>query len=372
MKRRKNYFSFLKKSAIVGAFLLLVSCETINVQSAEEMATIKFSIDDESIGLSKNGEMMSVGDNMVKSASELGDTTDFILRVYSTSGSKVYEGKYGKRPADFNVLPGGYEISLYSREKNKPTFEMPLYGDTLVTFVEAKQQLNVRFRCRQLSGGVKFNFTQEFKDKFPGQGIVVQQGENRVSYYYTEDRYLYLGDDFFSLIYADGYKDTTLLNKRVLGNEMINMNLTYSSSGSGKSAFSISLDTNRVWYNHTHNVSLQIPTGVYTIEEAKRFVGEKNLSIFGYVYGGDPTESSIVVRAPFKSTTTLVLAPSMTERYRYNMMVVELPSGDVRDGANLVAYPRNLGRPVVITGNLVADYYGYIGIKSTKSVTFLD
>ena len=66
-----------------------------------------------------------------------------------------------------------------------------------------------------------------------------------------------------------------------------------------------------------------------------------------------------------------MIAPSMSERNRNNMMVVELPSGEIRDGLNLVVTPENLGRPVVVTGTIVQSYYGYTGIKSTKSYTLL-
>ena len=61
----------------------------------------------------------------------------------------------------------------------------------------------------------------------------------------------------------------------------------------------------------------------------------------------------------------------MLERNRDNCFVVELPSGSVRDGLNLVAFPENLGKAVLVTGNIVESYYGYIGIKGTKAYTIL-
>jgi hypothetical protein len=53
------------------------------------------------------------------------------------------------------------------------------------------------------------------------------------------------------------------------------------------------------------------------------------------------------------------------------MFAVELPSGAVRDALNLVTNPSRLGSPVLITGTVVESYFGYIGIKNTKSYVLL-
>ena len=62
----------------------------------------------------------------------------------------------------------------------------------------------------------------------------------------------------------------------------------------------------------------------------------------------------------------------MAERNRNNSFVVELPAGTIRDQTNLVAYPRNLGRLIVVVGEIVPSYFNYIGVKGTKSYYFLD
>ena len=77
------------------------------------------------------------------------------------------------------------------------------------------------------------------------------------------------------------------------------------------------------------------------------------------------------MRMPFSSATTLVIAPSMSERNRNNMMVVELPQGSVRNALNLVSHPDYLGRPVLVTGTITASYYGYPGVKNTKGYMLL-
>ena len=61
----------------------------------------------------------------------------------------------------------------------------------------------------------------------------------------------------------------------------------------------------------------------------------------------------------------------MAERDRSRMMVVELPSGELRDALNLVDHPHLVGNPIIINGTITDSYYGYPGIKSTKSFTMM-
>ena len=42
---------------------------------------------------------------------------------------------------------------------------------------------------------------------------------------------------------------------------------------------------------------------------------------------------------------------------------MSLPVGDVRDGLNLVDNPGLLGKRVFLKGNIVASYFGLVGIK---------
>lgn len=302
----------------------------------------------------------------------LKDTADFILSVYSTDGAKVYHGKYGARPADFYVLPGGYEVSLYSKEPASPKFDNPVFGDSRTVVIREKEQLSVKFHCIQRNGGVRFSFNSDFKRRFPGNGVEIVQGEGRIQYSYSESRYVYVEPDFFSVVYNGGRGDTILLHKRVEPGQMAQMKLSYSIPDGYNSSFKVELDTVRSWLSSDYNIGLRIPTGAVTIEEAKRMVGEKNVSVFGFIYGGDPTTVAIRISPPFTSPTTLVIAPSMGERNRNNCFVVELPSGKIRDYLNLVGRPGHLGRAIVITGEIVPDYFNYTGIKGTKSYAFIN
>ena len=61
----------------------------------------------------------------------------------------------------------------------------------------------------------------------------------------------------------------------------------------------------------------------------------------------------------------------MKVRNRNLCIAVELPSGTVRDGLNLVVNPELIGSPVVVCGNVVDSYYGYVGLKGTKRYILL-
>lgn len=61
--------------------------------------------------------------------------------------------------------------------------------------------------------------------------------------------------------------------------------------------------------------------------------------------------------------TNIVIAASASEKTDANTVVVQLPSGAVRDGLNLPQNPSVLGKEVLLYGNLVA-YFKVIGVKN--------
>ncbi len=299
------------------------------------------------------------------------DTNNFILTIYSAQGEKIYDGKYGARPQEISVDPGGYEVGLYSRRFNPPALDSPVFGEEHTIIVAENEQAQVSFMCRQVNAGIRFSFAENFKEKFPGGGVWLKQGEKELLYGYEEGKYAYVSTDPFQISYKSGDTDTLLLEKSLEAGQMVTMKLSYSASHTSASVFKVDVDTTREWLSWNYNVGLRIPSGSVTINEAKSMIGQKNVKVFGYIFGGDPSTTTVRVGPPFSSKSTIVLAPSMGERNRNNMMVVELPSGSVRDGLNLVVHPEYLGRPVVVTGTIVQSYYGYVGVKSTKSYTLL-
>lgn len=361
----KSYVRVLG-SVLVAAFLLQ-GCTSFMLKGPEEnpdaRGSIAFSIDDVPQEHYSDGTFLKSGINT--------DTNSFILKIYSTDGEKVYDGEYGERPQEITVTPGGYEVGLYSRRFNPPALDTPVFGEEHTIVVAENEQARVSFMCRQVNAGIRLSFEDNFREKFPAGGVYVVQGEKKLEYSYSQSKYAYVSTDKFAITYSSGGKDTVLLEKSLQDGQMVSMRLSYSASRTTASVFKVEVDTARQWSSFNYNVGLRIPAGALTIHEAKEHIGEKNIKVFGYIFGGDPTTTTVRVGAPFDSKSTIVIAPSMSERNRSNMMVVELPSGEVRNALNLVNNPDNLGRPVVVTGTIAQSYYGYPGVKSTKSYALL-
>ena len=161
-----------------------------------------------------------------------------------------------------------------------------------------------------------------------------------------------------------------ILSRHIPVKQMLTVNLTYVPS-SKRVSIKIEKDTVKYWKSESYNAALKMPTGSYTIAQAKDMIGTKNVMVFGFVFGGDVTQNTVRVSPPFSSRTNLLLAPDMQERNRNNMFAVELPSGNVRDALNLVDHRNLLGCAIVVTGNVVENYFGYPGIKSTKEGSVL-
>ena len=340
----------------------LAGCSDFKLDNAKDSGTISLAIGEVPDALVSDGTFLKSGIDT--------DTNNFILSIYSTQGEKIYDGKYGDRPQEIVVTPGSYDVAIYSTRFNPPKFSAPQYGDEQTIIVEENMQAKVSFMCKQINAGLKLKFSNDFIAKFPGNGIYVKQQDNKVAYDYWQTKYIYVAAEPFELVYSTEDKDTVLLNKSLLAGQMVTMNLSYSESNTTASILNVQVDTTRDWISYGYNLGLKIPTGALSIEEAKQHIGER-VQVFGYILGGDPTTQTIRVGPPFESKSAIVIAPTMTERNRYDMFVVELPSGAVRDALNLVVNPHRLGCPVLITGTIVESYYGYIGIKNTKSYALL-
>lgn len=308
----------------------------------------------------------------LKSNNSYQDTNSYILTIKSEEGDELYNGTYGNKPANFIVDAGSYDISVYSRKPSGPMFDTPIWGDSVTVVINADEQVKVNFKCTQVNTGIRMSFTDDFKSRFPGSGVGVLQDEKILDYKYTEERFAFVMPKFFAVTYSNSQKDTILMHKKFDAGQMISMRLNYNTAPASSSNFTITVDTTRVWISDEFNVGASIPDGCFTIEQAKAFIGtDAVIPVFGYIFGGDVTSNSMRISPPFTTKSCIVIAPNMMESNRNNCFVVELPNGKIRDGLNLVDKPHLLGRAVVITGKIVESYYGYPGIKSTKSYMLL-
>ena len=358
----------MKRAIILFALLAtatICSCNKLfNNEVSEKGAAISFSINAESL-------YDYVDDARTKNVLLTLDTNKFLLKVYSSDGVKIYDGKYAERPATMDIAKGTYDIELLSSKFTGPQFDEPLVGEKKTIVVGDTDNVHISFNCKQVNCGLRLSFDNGFISKFPGTGVRITQNSKTENYRFSEKRYIYLNPELFEIHAWSNGIDTLLLERALAGGQMMDLKLSYA-SGSGKGVgISYTCDTTREWLSGELNVGFTIPAGCLTIPEAQKRIGESNIMVFGYIYGGDPTTNSVRIAPPFTSRTSIVIAPNMKVRNRNSCIAVELPSGTVRDGLNLVVNPELIGSPVVVCGNVVDSYFGYVGLKGTKKYILL-
>lgn len=353
---------------ISAAALYSGGCNNLLYTEEQQTCKLTFSINESSFYGMKSGiyEQRSVWSNDMANL----DTNNFILSIYTQDGSKVYDGKYGKRPNEIIVLPGAYDIKLSSGDFHTPEFDSPQYGDEQTIIVEANSSISVTLMCKQLNAAMRISFTAGFKEKFSGKGVKLRDVNGEMFYPYNKYDFCYVQPGAVELLYEKNSTDTLLFTRQLSASQMLSLNLSYA-PGNRTASLKLDTDTTKNWKSENFNTGLKIPTGAVTIEQAKEMVGEKNVMVFGFILGGDASETTIRVGPPFTSRTNIVIAPSMLERNRNNMFVVELPSGEIRDALNLVVNSKLQGSAIVITGNIVDNYYGYPGLKNVKAYSIL-
>jgi hypothetical protein len=350
---------------LLAVALVAISCDSLKITRSAGEGVISFKINSAKFALMQK--------RLVKASSLLQlDTNSFILSVYTTGGAKVYEGKYGERPSEMVVGEGSYDIKIRSSNFSVPEFDKPLFGEDQTVDISADKITRVEFSCRQLNAGVKLTFAQSFINQFRGSGVKLVDDYGSLLYTYQESRHAYLLPGLMKIVCSRNGADTVLMERELIAAQMLSCNLSYSLAGGNlSSSFKIEIDTSRIWITDNFNAGLKIPAGAYTVINAKQHVGEKNIMVFGYIIGGDVTANTIRIGPPFSSKTNIVVAGGKNERQRANCFAVELPSGPIRDAINLVDNPDLIGSAIVVTGEIVSNYYGYIGVKGTKAYSLL-
>lgn len=298
----------------------------------------------------------------------LPDTNDFILYLSDASGEYVYSGFYGDKPEKFDLAPGSYTAKVISREFNVPAFGTPQFGDEVCFILESGEEASVRFGCTQMNSGVRLLISDAFITDYDGGVIFLTSADGRLMYSYNEKRIAYFNPGAVSLKFLYDGIENTLFTKMLDAREILTVNLD-ASGGDGetdRAGISISVDTSRVWNDFNYSFGGDKGGSIedaLTVDEARGRAGEKDLWVCGYIVGGDLTSSDISFSAPFHSYTNIAIASSRTVRDRDECLSVSLPVGEVRDGLNLVDNPGMLGKRVYLKGNIVASYFGLVGVK---------
>ncbi|MER2260939.1 MAG: DUF6359 domain-containing protein [Psychrobacillus sp.] len=95
-----------------------------------------------------------------------------------------------------------------------------------------------------------------------------------------------------------------------------------------------------------------------------------NATVQGYIVGTASSGTSYDQEAPFTLATNIGLADSPDETNPANILPVQLPTGNVRAGLNLVDNPSLFKSEVAVTGTLSA-YFSVPGMRSASAYTII-
>lgn len=310
------------------------------------------------------------------------DTNEFILSVTNASGASLYYGKFGAAPQKIITAPGSYTITAKSCEFFSPLFSSPQYGDSQVAVVSSGKDCSVMLNCDQMNAGIRLTIDPAFLDAFPNGVIFLKSAEGKLMYGYAEKRIAYFRPGNISVILNDNGKEKTLATYKLEAKEILGLKLDISGtpSTSVSSGIHLQVDTSRIWKSD----GLVIDAGsgdidtdrgstketALSISEAKKRIGETDLWIYGFIVGGDLSSSRCSFELPIESRTNIVIAEKSSCTDKDDCLAIQLRSGSVRDGLNLVDNPGLMGKKVFLKGDIVEAYYGIPGIQSISEYSF--
>ncbi|MFA6592654.1 MAG: DUF6359 domain-containing protein [Bacteroidales bacterium] len=305
-----------------------------------------------------------------KVSEEIPDTNDFILDIRKADGEVIYSGSYGDSPESFETAPGNYTVTVVSETFSKPQFASPQYGDTQVAVVTSGKTINVVLSCTQLNCGIKLNIASNFLTSYPHGVLFVKSDDGKLMYSYSEDRIAYFNPGKVALVLNNESKDETLFSRTLKARDVLVVGLSAPSKESSSNSVRITLDTSRLWQSENYVIgdgetdgnSGKTKEESLSVAQAKAAVGAKGVWVHGYIVGGDLSSSGISFEPPFKSASNLAIASRSSADDKSQCLSVQV-SSDIRAALNLVDNPELIGERVFLQGDIVASYFGIVGIK---------
>lgn len=292
------------------------------------------------------------------------DTNKYWLSI-SGSSEVVYSGRYVARPQAMYLKPGTYKVSLTSREFKEPE-RTPLFGDEKSVKCKKDSSQQINLLSKQLTGGIRFNFTDKFKSYFSGPGVYIKKDTALTFVDYSDGRYFFYYAGKISLVYKAKERDTVFYNRSMKAEELVTLTLDYDLAKMDKGGINVSFDTTRTRVSEYFNVGGDTPAGCCSVLEAQGAVGD-TVTVFGYIVGGDASKTKFKTEAPFSSQTHIVIAGKPSQTLWEEAMAVELSSGSSeREELNLVDNPNLLGHSVIVRG-VVTPYFDHPGLKKVTS-----
>lgn len=356
MKKRLIRFAAIAFSAIVS--VVVSSCESARLSDKGE-GELRLTFSSEMGGL-------------VKTVTELPDTSDFLLTIVNSSGESIYDGKYGDCPESLKVSSGSYVVNVRSCQFSKPAFSSPQYGDSQCVMVEKNGVVNVALVCRQLNAGVRLSISPQFLTAYPDGVLFLKSSEGKLMFSYSEKRIAFFNPGPVSLVLNRNSSDEVLMTRELQAQEILVLGVGVSGTSEpaqGK-GISVHVDTTRVWTEESFVIGEgsggTSAEDAFSVAQARSMAPMENVWVSGYIVGGDLTSASGAFEEPFKSKTNLILGPRSTTKDRGVCIAVQLPAGAFRDKLNLVDNPSLLGEKVCLRGDLVTDYFNMVGLKNLE------
>lgn len=322
----------------------------------------------------QKGELrISFNDGQITRISEtVPDTSDFLITVSDSDGGIIYDGPYGASPESIMVDAGSYDIFVRSCDFSKPAFSTPQFGERQCVVVPSGGVCNVKLTCVQMNAGIRLRIDESFLKCCPDAVLFLKSSSGKLMYSFTETRVAYFLPGNVSLMMSENSVDRILFTRELQPRSVLDIAVSAASDpdSPSKESISVAVDTTRNWTSESYviggdeNDEGEDMSRALTVSQALSSIGAEEVWVSGYIVGGDLTSSSASFDPPFASRTNIVLGPRSSTDDRDVCLSVNLPSGSVRDGLNLVDNPSLLGRKVYIKGNIVESYYGMPGLKN--------
>ncbi|MFA6334581.1 MAG: DUF6359 domain-containing protein [Bacteroidales bacterium] len=312
---------------------------------------------------------------------EFPDSNSFILSIKSSTGTVIYNGTYGERPANLELNAGSYDVSICSRLFVTPEFDAACYSDSKTVIIQSGKVYLLALTCRQSNVGLRLSFTPEFMARFAGYKPEVADSKGTLEYPFNETRFAYLNPGTISIILkevlpaesTDTSEVIPILDRVVTARDMLTINLHANPEDSTKSA-GIIIDTTSNWVFEYIVIGDggdgATKESAFTVDQLAQNIGKTGVWVTGYIVGGDLTTTKISFEAPFGSDTNMAIAASPTVRDRTKCVSVAIPTGTIRDLLGLSANPTNLGKKVYLKGTIVAAYQGITGLNPINAAQF--
>ena len=310
-----------------------------------------------------------------KAYGEIPDTSEFRIRISSSSGQAVFDGYYYDIPGDLGLPPGKYSVSAVSCEFNEPLFDCPQYGYATDVEITAGKTSCVILDCAQTNAGIRLLFDPEFRSAYPSAQIYLSCPNGRLLFGYAEKRTAYFLPGTINISLFEGNSGRSIANRSVKAQEMLILKLHSNDLVAEAEGLEFQLDTSIIrkkediyWgFQGSSSTEGQPDPGFISVPMAESHIGEKGVWVSGYIAGLSKSSSSSEFQSPFSSNTNLLLSPTANNTDRKSCIAVELPKGEIRDALNLKDHPGFLNRKIRIKGNIEESYFGLVGLKKISA-----